>query len=109
MGSTRVHRLVAAWMLDRVSGYERSYRRYMAATIRFIDARGLATSTGIIGGQETAGLPVRSFGSLIDHQLAAPLVVLGPAGCGKTTLLMHAVVVTSRTAGHMKAPLIVAF
>jgi hypothetical protein len=113
--------------LDRAAGswlssYRRRYRRWVLDSRRYVDIKGLATAGDNTPQLEQVYVDVAltrraphqvssdplskipedvterySIGTFLDHDQAVVLAVLGPPGCGKTTLLAHIAMRSARS------------
>jgi len=98
----------------RVTRYGRRYKAHLLGSLRFMDAKGLATvgesvpeldevfidvalsaqaphrvGPGVLGGVAPDGTQRRSIWEFLDTPQPTALAVLGAPGSGKTTLLRH--------------------
>ena len=98
----------------RVTRYGRRYKKHLLGTLRFMDAKGLATvgdsvpeldevfidvaltaqaphrvGAGVLAGAVPDGAERRSIWEFLDAPEPVALAVLGAPGSGKTTLLRH--------------------
>jgi hypothetical protein len=98
-----------------LSDYRRRYRRWVLDSRRYVDVKGLATAGDftpqvdqvyvdvaltrraphLVSGDPLSDIPEDaaerlSIGMFLDRRRPVVLAVLGPPGCGKTTLLVHA-------------------
>lgn len=116
-------RAAATWL----SGYGRRYRRWVLDSRRYIDVKDLATggdhtpeldevyvdvalvrrAPHQIPGSPIAGIPEdatgrRSISEFLNQRESAVLAVVGPPGCGKTTLLGHVARQTAKARNHQR-------
>ena len=119
----RLTSTIDAVLVTRLSSFGGTYRRQMMREHQFIDMRGLGTQAPITPRLEQVfvdlGLEPRAIHRVsndplqvddhiginnrrpiwhfLDEIADAPIAIVGPAGCGKTTLIRHAAVRCCRT------------